>query len=359
VFQNMSDAMESTIRVGILNDTGQNPRGGTETEYWLRLAVDEVSASGRLPAKVEFLTVAADGLPSGTAAAVAQAYETLVERDVALIVGPAIGDNALEVAPLAERHRVPTLQWSGAERARGDYIFQLQVGSHEDESVVLARYFASLDARRLGIVHDDSSIGWRHLEYLQTEARIQGLDIAVTASIAPLAQQAGVPFATLSAAPIDGLLYLGLGVAAPAVAEAARAHGWNGPRAMNTAGLRGYVEDYAQRIDGWVYVDLHADDNRTLRHLCDRLDIAPRRRLAAAKGYDLGRLVAEALARAPEPGRRGVRRGLEAVKWLPAAEGREGTILGFGHCDRAALHGQYLVLRQWRDGRTVELRQQP
>ena len=43
------------------------------------------------------------------------------------------------------------------------------------------------------------------------------------------------------------------------------------------------------------------------------------------------------------------------MKWLPAAEGYEGTLLGFGVHDRGALHGRYLVLRQWLDGESVEV----
>jgi branched-chain amino acid transport system substrate-binding protein len=54
--------------------------------------------------------------------------------------------------------------------------------------------------------------------------------------------------------------------------------------------------------------------------------------------------VAEGLARAPSNSPAiGVRTGLEQVKWLPAAEGEEGTLLGFGIQDRGALHGRYLV----------------
>ncbi len=74
-----------------------------------------------------------------------------------------------------------------------------------------------------------------------------------------------------------------------------------------------------------------------------------------AYGYDMGRLVAEGLSRAPERTRDGIKDGLEQVKWLPAAEGYEGTTLGFGHLDRGALHGRYLVLRQWQNGSSVEL----
>ena len=114
----------------------------------------------------------------------------------------------------------------------------------------------------------------------------------------------------MRAAGADALVYLGLGLVGTAVARARAAGGWDAPAAMNTAGLR---------------------------------------------GYDLGLLVAEGLARAPELTREGVRDGLELVKLVPSAEGRAGTTLGFGHWDRGALHGPYLVLRQWRDGKSSEV----
>ncbi len=124
---------------------------------------------------------------------------------------------------------------------------------------------------------------------------------------------------------------------------------------MNTCGLRGYAPELGRVIDGWVYVDLHSDGNSTLAALRERLGLRDRPGFGVAHRYDMGRLVAEGLARAPERTRDGVREGLEAVKWLPAAQGHEGTLLGFGHRDRGALHGRYLVLRQWRDGASVEL----
>jgi hypothetical protein len=107
--------------------------------------------------------------------------------------------------------------------------------------------------------------------------------------------------------------------------------------------------------DGWIYVDMHSDANRTLQALCERLQIPSERALAAAKGHDLGRLVAEGIARARDHSREGLRVGLEQVKWLPAAEGEEGTLLGFGIQDRGALHGRYLVVRQWQEGSSVEV----
>jgi hypothetical protein len=50
-----------------------------------------------------------------------------------------------------------------------------------------------------------------------------------------------------------------------------------------------------------------------------------------------------------------MKEGLEEVKRLPAASGYDGTTMGFGNQDHAALKPTALVLRSWRDGKTVEL----
>jgi branched-chain amino acid transport system substrate-binding protein len=348
--------MTAPLRVGILNDMSDGPPGqGRNIEQWLRLAVDDVTAQGRIDREVEFVHAWGLGLPSGTAAAVERAFAALADQDVLLIVGPAIGDDALVATPLAERYRIPTINWAGTERGRSDYMFHLQVGSHEDESIVLARHLAGLGAERIGVVHDRSPIGRRHLFFLQEEADVLGVRIAASAGVSPLAEVADAETGAVLDVGIDALVYLGLGLAAPAVARAETTRAWVGPRAMNTAGMRGYSPEFAQTIDGWTYVDMHSDSNTTLAELRRRMDLTPNSGSGPAYGYDMGRLVAEGLARAPERTRDGVKDGLEQVKWLPAAEGYEGTTLGFGHLDRGALHGRYLVLRQWRNGSSIEV----
>lgn len=347
--------MSAPLRIGILNDMAEGPPAPDDMEHWLKLVAREYVAAGRLDRDVEFVQVFGLGLPSGTTASVQRAFQTLVEDGVLLIVGPAIGDNALAATPLAERIRVPTINWAGAERARGEYMFHLQVGSHEDESLILARHLSSLGAKRVGIAHDKSPIGRRHLQFFEDEADILGLRIAATVPLTPLAEQAQSEVDELLSTPPDALVYLGLGLSAPAVAVAATARGWDGPCAMNSAGMRGYAPDFGRIVDGWVYIDMHSDHNTTFRAIRQRHNVPFTKSLAAAKGYDLGRLVAEGLARAPELTRDGVKEGLECVKWLDAAEGYEGTLLGFGKHDHGALHGRYLVLRQWRDGQSVEI----
>lgn len=347
--------MANRVKVGVLNDMGDGPDAPGDITDWLSREIAVVQAAGRLDTEVVFVHSYGLGLPSGTAAAVERAFLELVRQDVALIVGPAIGDNALVATPWVEREQIPTINWAGAERARGEWMFHHQVGSHEDESLLMARHMKMLGAHRVGVVFDQSPIGTRHLQYLEDEAAIIGLDIVAKAAISPLAEDASGEVAQVLAAQPQGFVYLGLGLSAPAVARPLAASGWQGTRIMNTAGLRGYHGDFAHDCDGWFYVDMHSDSNRTLNALREEMQLPPEQALWAAKGHDVGRLVAEGLARAKDLTREGVKIGLEQVKWLPAAEGEEGTLLGFGIQDRGALHGRYLVLRQWVNGRTVEV----
>jgi len=347
--------MADKVRVGVLNDMADGPPGIGDVTADLIREIEAVRASGRLSAEIEFVHSYGLGLPAGTADAVERAYAELVDAGVVLIVGPAIGDNALIATPLAERAGVPTINWAGAERGRGEWMFHLQVGSHEDESLVMARHMKAAGVTRLAVVFDQSPIGTRHLEYLYEEAAIIGLNVVAAEPVSPLAQDAQAQVAAVLAESPNGFTYLGLGLSAAPVAKALTSAGWHGPRIMNTAGIRGYHGDFARDCDGWIYVDMHSDGNRTLQAFRAAHGLPQQQALSAAKGHDLGRLVAEALARAPEFSREGLKRGLENVKWLPAAEGHEGTLLGFGIQDRGALHGRYLVLRQWLGGESVEV----
>lgn len=365
----MPASMPKSLKIGILDDMAdfsgrddESPLGTAATgglppdlAGWIEREIGVLRQAGRFDADVEFLHAYALGLPSGTAEAVEQAYRQLAEAGACLIVGPAIGDNALAVTALAEQLRIPTLNWSAAGRAQGRWMFQYQVGSHEDEALVIARHMASLGLKRLAVVHEVSSLGTRQLKHLEAEARVLGIEIIAHEGISPLAEDAADAVAALLAAGPDGVVHLGGGGTAPAVARALVHARWDGPRMMNTAGLRGFRGDFARACDGWFYVDMHSGANVALQAVMADLEAPSRHALALARGHDIGRLVAEGLARAGDTSREGVRLGLEQVKWLPAAQGHEGTLLGFGPSDHAALHGRYLVVRQWLGGESREV----
>lgn len=348
--------MAEKVRVGVFNDMSDEPTEMGNIKFWLEREIGKVKDAGRLDADVELVFSWALGLPAGTEEAAVRGYEELAKQDdIILIAGPAIGDNALICTPLAEKHKVPTINWAGAERARSEYMFHQQVGSHEDEGLMVARHMQEVGATKVGVIFDISPIGERYFEYLKDEAAIIGLGIGESEGISPLAEDTQAEVDRVLAGEPDGFVYLGLGLSAPAVAKALTARGWKGPKMMNTAGLRGYQPEFGEVIDGWTYIDMFSDGNRTMAALVKELDWPQEGTLQACQGYDIARLVAEGLARSREFTRDGVKHGLEQVKWLPAAEGEEGTMLGFGIQDRGALHGRYMVVRQWQGGRTVEV----
>lgn len=357
--------MAEPALVGILDD-GVGARDGSggggvyrQLERDMRLAVEAVAASGRLDRPVEFVHEHGFGLPAGTAHAVERAFSALVDRGVLLVVGPAVGDNAIVATPLADRHEVPAINWSASERARSSWMFHLQVGSHEDESILLARHLASIGVSRVGVIYDRSPIGHRHLAFFEEECELVGVGLSARVAISPLPPGgASAEVAAVRSSDAEALVYMGLGWAGRDVAVARTALGWDAPAAMNAAGMRGGGDpDYARDIDGWVYPDMYADGNSLLSAL--RSPSGPGRDRVRpgglAVGYDMGRLVAEGIARARELSRAGIRDGLERIKVVPAAEGREGTTLGFGRWERGALKERYLVLRRWVGGESVEL----
>ena len=342
--------MSATVRVGVLNDIADTGAGPDDLAYWLEREVDRLHSSGRIAKPVEFVHAYGLGLPSGTAEAIEQAFEELVAQDVILIVGPGIDDNALVAAPLAERLRVSTINWAGAERARGRYMFQLQSGSPQEEAALIAEHLAQGGFKNVAVVHDLSSAGTRYLRCLESEAARLGLTVSPGQGVAPGTDdvQDAVSFA-LAGDP-DAFVYLGLGGAAHAIADALATRGWQGERITNAVTP---PDDVGAACDGWAYVAPYSDANRTLQGLCETHGVSPG--AAVARGHDLARLVAEGLARAQDHSREGMRAALEQVKWLPAAQGEDGTLLGFGVQDRAALHGRYLVMRRWIDGDSVEV----
>jgi len=131
--------------------------------------------------------------------------------------------------------------------------------------------------------------------------------------------------------------------------------GWDVPVLANSALMFGYARpDWRDGYAGWEYVDTIADDNRrraALRELSPRAAGGP----IGCAAYDMGRLLGEAIAQAEHLTRAGVADGLRRVKQLPATSGYEGTLMGFGTMDHAALKGHFLVLREWRDGRSVQV----
>jgi ABC-type branched-subunit amino acid transport system substrate-binding protein len=342
------------VLIGLLFDFPQ-PDGGEHVEDAVRLGLEEMTAGGRFDRPVQFVRRATRGLPAGTAHDVEQGFAALVDAGVLAVAGPSISDNALIVRDLADRARLPVINYSGGAMTRSQFMFHYQVGSLEEEPLVLARHLLDAGARRVGVAFDLSPVGRGYLEWFEQAAGRDGLEVAAAAGISPLAEDGSAVVARLRSAGPDAVVYLGLGMAARTVAVALQASGWSPPVVANSALMFGYArKDWRAGWEGWVYLDTVSDANTTRQRLKERSAATAAGPIGVA-AYDIGRLLGEALVQARHLTRRGVTDGLERVKRLAAASGVEGTAMGFGPWDRGALKGEFLVRRTWRDGRTVEL----
>jgi ABC-type branched-subunit amino acid transport system substrate-binding protein len=295
------------------------------------------------------------GLPSGSEASVVRVFRELVDDDVLASVGPSISDNALIVAPLCDEVRIPAINYTGGERTRSQWMFHYQVGSLEEEPPVLAQRMVERGLRRAAVIFDQSPVGRRYAECFEAARARLELEVTGTASVSPLSTDVEAVLARLRGADPDVLIYLGLGVASRAVSLARAALEWDVPVLANSALMFGYaMPDWRDGYAGWEYLDTIADDNQSRAHLRDVSARAAAGPIGCA-AYDMGRLLGEGIAAAEHLTRAGIADGLRRVKQLPASSGYDGTLMGFGVMDHAALKGHYLVLRTWRDGHSVQV----
>jgi len=344
------------ILLGVLFDFPQQD-GGTLFCGALQLGMGDgaMAVAGRpLDRDVEFAVQETAGLPAGSAHAVETGFRELVDAGVLAIAGPSISDNGLIARDLADAAQVPAINYTGGQRTRSRFMFHYQVGSLEEEPLLLAQHLASRGVQRVAAIFDRSPVGRQYVEWLEIGCSLAELDLVATVAISPLATEAAEPVGRCQAADPDALVYLGLGVASHPVALAVRAAAWDVTVVANSSLMFGYARpDWREAFEGWVYVDTVADDNQRRAMLRERSARAAGGPIGVA-AYDIGRLFGAALARTDHLTRAGVAEALEGVKRLPATSGHDATMMGFGVWDHAALKGPFLVLRQWLGGKSVQ-----
>ena len=342
------------VRIGVLNDFPSGD-GGKATETALHLGFNDVRTTGRLDREVELLSCDVAGLPMGSEHDVTVGFGSLADAGCLLVIGPAISDNGLIVRPLGDAVGLATINYTGGEQTRSEWAFQYQVGSLEEEPAVLAARLATRGLRRPAVVHDRSPVGRRYAQCFDDAADVLGLEIVGRSTISPVADTVTDALLRLRPAEPDSLVYLGLGITSGPVAAGLADLGWDVPVVANSALMFGYIRpEWRDGWRGWEYLDAIADDNESRRRLA-ALDAPSAAGPVGCALFDMGRLVGEALARTDHLTRGGIRDALERIKLLPATCGVEGTTMGFGHYDHGALTGQFLVLREWRDGKTVQV----
>lgn len=341
------------VKLGVLADFPQADRGAA-FDWAVRLGLSEVG--DRLPGPVELVRAEATGLPmpGGSEASVKAAFEELDRAGVLAILGPAVSDNALIVRPLADAAGIATMNYTGGEETRSRAGFHYQIGSLEDEPAFLVDHLLERGLRRVALIQDNTYIGRRMADFFDEACGAGGIELVFRSTLPKSGSGAERAVATARSAEPDALVSLGLWDLPRALSLSLASTSWRVPACANSALIYGHMSDeWARGWEGWTYCDTYSEANARYAGLARAAIEAGRPSSSTAAGvYDMGRLIGEALARAHPLTRDGVLAALERVKSLPAASGEEGTLMGFGREDRGALKGRFIVIRQWRDGRS-------
>ncbi|MCJ1959723.1 ABC transporter substrate-binding protein [Novosphingobium mangrovi (ex Hu et al. 2023)] len=363
--------MTDRIRIGVLNDAADlradeddDSPACHDIAFWLDREIAALRRRGCAVPEVEIVHAYALGLPGGTGAAVEDACHRLVDDGVALIVGPLVSDNAAIAARVYEDRRVPAVICSHDEHARTRHAFQLQSGGAVEEAVRLVEHLVASGCTRPVVLHETSRLGERLAKAFQEEAGIAGLAPSASIAVPTLAGADDVPDILAPAlnqegARPDALIYLGRTAPPRELRDAIGQSGYDGACLLNLLAARSAARPHAparpEDLEGWLHLSLVTESNPRFRALQSEFPAAGAHHDTMARNHDLARLVAHALARAPSLTPSGLRLALEQVRLLPAAQGEDGTMLGFGPLVRAALQGAYLTIRRWQAGGSVAL----
>ena len=298
------------------------------------------------------------GCPSGSEHDVKRAFAELDDEGVVAIIGPSISDNALIVAPLCDAARIPAINYSGGERTRSQWMFHYQVGSLEEEPPRArgAHGRARACAAPRSCSTSRPSVAATPSASKRRAARL-GLEVTGTASISSLAENAERSARATARPAIPTCSSTSVSASSSrAVALARESLGWDVPVLANSALMFGYARpDWRDGYAGWEYIDTIADDNRRARRCAELSPHAAGGPIGCA-AYDIGRLLGEAIAAVGAPDPRRHRRRAAPGEAAPGDERLRRNADGLRDVwDHAALKGHYLVLREWRDGHSVQV----
>jgi ABC-type branched-subunit amino acid transport system substrate-binding protein len=321
----------------------------------LRMAFDDALDLGLLDRPVEVVHRQEEGLPRRPVKVVQDGWKKLaLDEGCLAIIGPWVTENTLAVRPLAEEHHVPTIAWSGTNLFPGEYCFNLGNGSIPDEATLLANYLFRKGARRVAVIRERNQNGEEYRSYFQQAAERYGIDIVADLRIHQTDEGLREALERMRAMTADAIAYFGFGFPLFHMGPVLKAMGWDPPRVCPGTYMFIYSAGFSEPLEGWVGVDQLCEDNPRLAPFLARYGERFGRHalnLIPALAYDTGMLVANGIANAPVRTPEGVKQGLERVRMMPTIAGGPRTHVSFGPYDRKGWKGDYLVLRQLRNGK--------
>lgn len=363
-----SSGVREPHRVAIIQDWGVGLQPLYDQYDATQLAFDEATESGLLDRPVELKVVEVEGLPYARATTILDAVDACVREFAPIaIIGPHTSENVPVVKPYVEQVGIPMIAQSGALDLAGPWTFLTPNGTFSDEAIRMVDHAVHVcGATRIGIIREDNLLGDEYTKYLKSRAHTRGVSVVADVPVGSFidADAAMAAVGAMKEAGAQAYMYVGFGATAFAILGASQkmaAEGYDAAR-ITMSIFMGTIEGltpYTGLIDnfeGWVGVDQFDERNQTFTSMLDRFEKRFGRRPVhcyTAQGYDMGNVVAHGLSRAKPHSRDGLRRALETIRRLDAAAGGPGNHISFGPWDHRGYKGDFIVMRQVRDGRNV------
>jgi ABC-type branched-subunit amino acid transport system substrate-binding protein len=300
------------------------------------------------------------GAPRGRIANVAAAWHELANQGCLGILGPHISDNCVEMRPIVDAGRVPTIATGGTAEFAGEYAFGIQWADLPFEGHLIANYCTQNGYKRVAVSYDTAYHAREYLHHLRAGLRRYGIAECAEERISQLTThqarlQASAAVDAMRRSQPDVVVHLGTGASGGTIAHAIAATGWEIPRIMNDAFFIAYNNPM---FEGWVGTAAWDESNEVYTSAREKYEkrvghpvVHPE---AFAVAYTMTTTILEGLRLAPIISHEGLKRGLEGVTLFPSAIGGPRTCVGFSQYSRRGVRGaDVYVMRRIRDGRSV------
>ena len=367
------------VKIGMIGYTGDSPellqqmgalRAGQSVEITggpasaALMALDEAFEAGRLPRRYEMIYLPDKGLPEGSAQNDVDAYNRLCDQGCLCVIGPHSSDNVYMLKRASEQRKVPVISWAGTEQLAGDYLFRLGNGDCGGDPALMAAWIQKNGFSKIGIVEELCPNGEEYMRYFRLECRSRELTVCSTETLSQFSGHETICNALkrMREAGTEVIAYIGYGylLAQNLLNPALKEIGWDPARITTTAFM--YYLNGFNNFEGWVGIDQDCPDNPLRNEFAgkyyerykDLLFLDYRDNWlngVQLLSYDTGRVVAEALFRAPRLTPEGMKEGLERIRWMDACVGGPDTHISCSAHEHNMYSGNWLCYGKIEDGK--------
>ncbi len=353
--QTQGDPFEP-VKIGILIDMDLNQLLADWIDPTILAIEDAMNEGVWARSPVQLVIADARGLPRENYRKVIDGYRWLVEQGCVVVLGPMISDNCLVVQDTANELGVACIGWTGAHKFSSEYCFTVANGDIPTEGVMCAQWLKAQGLERVGLFWEAGSSGKDYAEYFRDAAVGLGMTITREVKLEPNPVGLQDDLDSMRRLGAEGIYYGGYGYATFHFAKAFKALEWDPPRVMGTAFMfYSNSNAWAEGLEGWHGVDQLGEDGANANYNAMVARFEKRfgrstRNVVVALAYDTARVAIHGIANAAIPHPRWVKEGMERIRWMPATNGGPGTYIQFGPWDRKGYKGDFLTIRELRDG---------